>query len=541
MKNIKLYSMAIAASMALGLTSCGEDFLSEEPSSKLPLDGYYNSESRVLEAAVASYDPLHWFDYFSGYAPLNLVWDSIGDDFYVGGSSTTDQSQIHLISQYKSESRNSIEGAWTAAYSGINRSIRLIDDATALESLEENTRQSFIDEGRTLRAWYYLMLWKTWGNVPFYMENLTFPYIAKQLKADDIYANIIVDLEEVLENKSLPMKRPDEWAGRMTWAAAAMIYADYVMYQKDEARYGKALGYMKDIIISNQYDLVAGADYDHLFDYAHEWNKEIIMDVNYQCKGGTRDWGSANAPGGTVLPAMIGVDGLSYNGASGDFIGGWGFGTVSKEVYDAFEEGDLRRDIALLNMDKYMEDKWNNEGIRVTYNGRYQNTGIFLRKYLGRPGGTEGAIASSDLNWENNLHLYRYAETLLNAAELALAVGDGSAQGYFDQVRSRAGLESKPVSVDNILAERRVEFVGEGKRYFDLVRTGKAASVLKTGGGVVLQTKRTLEEDGTFKGTCTWGGQAIPERQDWEESKKYLPIPQSEIEAAQGTIIQNPY
>lgn len=188
-----------------------------------------------------------------------------------------------------------------------------------------------------------------------------------------------------------------------------------------------------------------------------------------------------------------------------------------------------------------MEDKWNNEGIRVTYNGRYQNTGIFLRKYLGRPGGTEGAIASSDLNWENNLHLYRYAETLLNAAELALAVGDGSAQGYFDQVRSRAGLESKPVSVDNILAERRVEFVGEGKRYFDLVRTGKAASVLKTGGGVVLQTKRTLEEDGTFKGTCTWGGQAIPERQDWEESKKYLPIPQSEIEAAQGTIIQNPY
>ena len=62
------------------------------------------------------------------------------------------------------------------------------------------------------------------------------------------------------------MKRPDEWAGRMTWAAAAMIYADYVMYQKDEARYGKALGYMKDIIISNQYDLVAGADYDHLFD-----------------------------------------------------------------------------------------------------------------------------------------------------------------------------------------------------------------------------------------------------------------------------------
>lgn len=541
MKNIKLYSMAIAASLAMGLSACGEDFLSEEPSSKLPLDGYYNTESRVLEAAVASYDPMHWFDYFAGWAPLNLVWDSMGDDFYVGGSSTTDQSQIHLISQFKSDPRNSIDGAWTTAYSGINRSIRLIDDATALESMDANKRQSFIDEGRALRAWYYLVLWKTWGNVPFYMENLSFPYIATQLKADEVYAQIVVDLEEVLNNQALPMKQTDEWAGRMTWAAAAMIYADYVMYQKDESRYGKALDYMKKIISSGQYELVAGADYDQLFDYAHEWSKEIILDVNYQSKGGTRDWGSANAPGGTVLPAMIGVDGLSYNGADAEFSGGWGFGAVSKEVYDAFEEGDLRRDIALLNIDKYMEDKWNNEGVRISYGGRYQNTGIFLRKYLGRPGGTEGAIASSDLNWENNLHLYRYAETLLNAAELALATGDASAQGYFDQVRSRAGLAPKPVSVDNLLAERRVEFVGEGKRYFDLVRTGKASSVLKAGSGVVLQSKRTLEADGTFKGTCTWGGQAIPERQGWTESKKYLPIPQSEIEAAQGTIVQNQY
>ena len=122
--------------------------------------------------------------------------------------------------------------------------------------------------------------------------------------------------------------------------------------------------------------------------------------MNYISKGGKRDWGAANTTGGTVLPAMIGIDGLNYNGtgkdivtgASTEFVGGWGFGAVSKEVYDAFEEGDLRRDLALLNMDKYMEDEWNNEGVRVSYGGRYQNTGIFLRKYLGRPGGTEGAL-----------------------------------------------------------------------------------------------------------------------------------------------------
>ena len=518
MKKMNLYSLAALALM-LGTTSCGDNFLTEEPASKLPLDGYYNSESRVLEAAVAAYHPMQWFDYFGGWAPLNLVWDSMADDVYVGGGSTTDQSQIHLISQYKSDPRNNIDGAWTTAYSGINRSIRLIDDAE--EALKGSLKAQYQGEGRTLRAWYYLVLWKTWGNIPLYMENLVFPYIAEQKSADEVYTTIVADLEEVLDSKALPMKQPSGMEGRMTHAAAAMIYADYVMYQGDQSRYGKALGYMEDIIKSGQYRLVA--DYDQLFDLEHEWNSEIILDVNYISKGGKRDWGAANTTGGTVLPAMIGIDGLNYNGtgkdivtgASTEFVGGWGFGAVSKEVYDAFEEGDLRRDLALLNMDKYMEDEWNNEGVRVSYGGRYQNTGIFLRKYLGRPGGTEGALAATDLNWDNNLHLYRYAETLLNAAEPALAIGDASAQDYFDQVRSRAGLPSKTVSIDNIIAERRVEFVGEGKRYFDLVRTGKAAATLKAGAGVVLQSKRTLNENGTFEGTCTWGGTAIPEREGW--------------------------
>ena len=304
------------------------------------------------------------------------------------------------------------------------------------------------------------------------------------------------------------------------------------MYQGDKTRYGKALQYMKDIIESHEYDLVSA---EELWDVTNEWNKEIIFDVNYIAKGSERTWGSANAPGGTVLPAMIGVDGFSSNEASPEFSSGWGFGTVSKEVYDAYDEGDVRRDLSILNMDKYIKDKAA-EGYTVTYGGRYQNTGYFLRKYLPRPGGNEGALGDADLAWDYNLHLYRYAETLLNAAELALETGDvPTAQGYYDLVRDRAKVSHKTVSIDNLIDERRLEFVGEGKRYFDLVRSGKAATVLKAGGGVVLQDKEKL----------VWGGQAIPERTTWNENKKYIQIPQSEIEATASkgeefAIVQNP-
>lgn len=552
MKKFKLYSLA-AASLLLGMTSCSEDFLTEEPASSLPIDIYYNTYEHIMESAVAAYDPMQWFDYFAGWAPLNLVWDSMGDDLYVGGGSTSDQQQIHLISQYRSDPSNNIDGAWTTCYSGINRSIRLIDNANNSTELTDEQRRLFDAEGRTMRAWYYLVLWKTWGNVPYYEANLTFPYVTRQYTAQEVYDAVTTDLESVLDSDVLPMDQPDEWKGRMTQAAAAMIYADYVMYQGDRSKYAKALGYMESIIKSDKYELVTP---EELWDVRNEWNKEIIWDVNYASKGGKRDWGSANATGGTVLPQMIGIDGYSTSEAEPEFsAGGWGFCTVSKEVYDAYDDGDLRRDLGILNIDKYIKDK-STEGDLVYYGGRYQNTGYFLRKYLPRPGGNDGYVAADGLNWDYNLHLYRYAETLLNAAELALETGNGKAQEYYDQVRERAGLGSRTVSMDNLLDERRLEFVGEGKRYFDLVRTGKAASVLKAGAGVLQTVKGYyFEKDKDGKEvkdlehlrfqTPAWSGTAIPERQNWNENKKYIQIPQSEIEATASkgeefAIKQNP-
>lgn len=524
MKKYILYFTVFA--MMFGVTSCGDGFLSEEPSSSLPIDGFYNTNAHILESAVAAYDPLQW--YVGNFNPMNLLWDCMSDDVYVGGSSTSDCRHLHLISQFRSDPRNTVGDFWSANYSGINRSIRLIDNAVA-SNLPENEKELYIAEGRALRAWYYLCLWKTWGNIPFYMENLEFPYVAEQIKADEVYSAIVTDLENVLDKNILPMKRTDELAGRMTQAAASMIYAEYVMYQMDKSRYPKALKYMKDIIQSGQYQLVSGTDYDNLFAVETEWNQEIIWDINY--------YSNANASDGSMFPTFIGIDGLHYDNAKGTTVGpltefssgGWGFGPISKETYDAFEENDLRRDVAILNMDKYIKEMAEN-GVTVTYGGRYQNTGYFMRKYLGRPNGRVSS-SNGDSNWENNKHLYRYAEVLLNAAELGLATGDADAQDYFDQIRIRAGVNTKPLTLENLIEERHLEFVGEGKRYFDLVRTGKATSVLKSGGGVVLLDKQNM----------IWGGSAIPERLDWTENKKYLPIPQSEIEASRGAIKQNPY
>jgi hypothetical protein len=172
-----------------------------------------------------------------------------------------------------------------------------------------------------------------------------------------------------------------------------------------------------------------------------------------------------------------------------------------------FEAGDVRRDATC----------WNAGALGVDYNKRYQDTGLFLEKYCAHSGDNADQKASSELNWNNNLRIYRYSETLLNAAELILrGAGSGDAQGYLDQVRKRAGLASINATIDNVLEERHLEFVGEGKRYWDLIRSGKAAQVL------------TPDKYGYRTNS-------------WTENKKYLPIPQSEIDKAQGTLTQNNY
>lgn len=539
-KNIYLYG--VMASMTCYFSSCNDNFLSVEPASSLPIEGYYNTKAHIEEAVTAAYAPLAWYDYYNGWCPLFLVSDAQGDDIYVGGGSNTDQVEIHMASQYKSTSLMNFKGAWTTSYSGINRANWVIKDAEEAKELSEAEKAGYIAEARTIRAFYYLQLWKFWGNVPYYVKNLEFPFIAEQLSANDVYSKVIAELEDVIKSNTLPMKETQARCGHATQAFAQMLFADFVMYQKDESRYQQALAYMEQIIGSNKYRLMS--NYAGIWEQSGEWCDESIYEINYCAKGSRRDWGNANAPGGTVVPALIGIDGLSYKASKAhlaenptyapkqELNGGWGFCDVSKEVYDLYEQQDLRRTGGIINMADYAASYKSRTGDEVTYGGRYQNTGIFLLKYLGRPGGNDGAVASSDLGWDNNQRIYRYSETLLNAAELILRTnGDkAKAQRYFDEVRNRAKASHRIVTLDNILEERRLEFVGEGKRYYDLIRFGKAAEVLKPGGGKVLNKAKT-----------EYDTQAIPERIQWTESKKYLPIPQDEIEAAKGTLKQNQY
>nr|MBP9032082.1 RagB/SusD family nutrient uptake outer membrane protein [Dysgonamonadaceae bacterium] len=342
------------------------------------------------------------------------------------------------------------------------------------------------------------LLWKFWGNIPYFEEPLSNPpYMAKQLPADSIYNKILKDVDFACVEGRLPMKATGSDLGRASRAAALMLRARVVLYQKDESRYPQITNDMATIINSGEYELFE--DFDAMWRDENEFCKESIFESNQLPEGKT--WGNSWSGYGTNLPAFISPADLKDPNSV--FKGGWGFGPVRQSAYDMYEEGDVRRDASI--------NKWEDG----SYTARFQNTGLFQRKYAARVG-YNPPPGDVDLNYCNNLRIFRYAETLLNYAELIVLHGQSevqgiTAQGCLDQIRNRAGVPSITANIENIKLERRREFLGEGMRFWDLVRWGDATSVLT----------EDLPEHNSVRTFSEW--------------MKYIPIPQGEMEKTKGT------
>ena len=494
--------------IALGsvlFASCGDDFLTVENPTAQPIEEYFRTADHLEEALVAAYAPMHWTDWSMGqYNPIQIMCDIMADQIWVGGADKTDNQFWHLMMNYEALPTNCMTAIWTDAYSGVKRCNDLIlytgwtKDAKEIDDAAE---ASYLEQAKLLRVYYYSWLWKFWGNVVYYEKNLEAPYIGTQYTADEVYAKMIADLEGAIAIDVLPMRQPDAKAGYLTKAFAYMLYAELVMYQKDESRYATALNYMKDIIADGGYDLVD--DYGTIFHPAGEWSKESIFEITHKADGQVRSYDNVLAAGGTILPQLIGPYNMTEGGD--DHKAGWGFAPVRLETYNLFDASDARR--AATCYDATVN----------TYEPRYQDTGYFLEKYQGSQAEYATGDGAPDMRFGNNIRVYRFSETLLNAAELALTSDPTNAKIWLNKVHNRAGLtDTVDATLDNIKKERALEFVGEGKRYWDLIRWGDASTVL---------------------GPDAYGYRT----NTWSENKKYLPIPQSEIDAAQGTLKQNNY
>ena len=495
----------------VGLGSCGEDFLTSLPTEKQAA-GSPATEGAILSNLGAAYQILLFDSYANNnYNSIVLMSDVRSDDIYKGGGDAGDHRQLYLLSQFTSTPQELPEGLWSIYFSGLARSNNAITACENAVGVAPAKLEQYKAEAHYLRAYYVHLLWKFWGNIPYFEEPLTeAPYMTRQYTADEVYAEIMEDID-IATGKTesgeyrLSMNTTGADAGRVNLATAFMLKARVVMYQRDTQRYAEVTSDMAEIINSKEFSLFD--DFAAMWLDENEFSQESIFEVNHLPEGKT--WDSGWQGYGTNLPAFISPNELSAGNKTGDFKGGWGFGPVRTEVWDIYEEGDTRREGSI--------NQWTPD----QYTPRFQDTGLFQAKYAARVGyNPQGDV---DLNYSNNLRIFRYAETLLNYAELVVVhgqspVGGLTAQDALDQVRARAfgSDNSIPATTENIKLERRREFVGEGMRFWDLVRWGDTH----------------LLTESTERSTRTWS-----------DHNKYLPIPQTEMDRTAGTefaLEQNP-
>ena len=140
----------------------------------------------------------------------------------------------------------------------------------------------------------------------------------------------------------------------------------------------------------------------------------------------------------------------------------------------------MRYETSILDINQYIAD---NPGSSYDPTAGYEQTGYFNRKYIARTGDLN--IGDAALTNPDNYRAIRYADVLLMAAEALnrKASPDATmAKVYLNQVRTRAMLPNITTSganlTNDIYKERRVELLGEGHRFFDLVRTDRAEGTI---------------------------------------------------------------
>ncbi len=434
------------------VSACSDDFVDVDSFDE-DSENFFNSEEDYQSALIAAYDMLQ-----STY--LNVLLGEIAsDNTLAGGESATDVPGIQEVDDMIHTPVNQqLRDIWNWMFAGVNRANYILEfrDKTDFPG-----KDAVLAEATFLRAYFELVKW--FGDVPLAVDQrLLFgdQDVVDRTPESEVYAQIEADL--IFAAANLPAVQTE--TGRATRGAAQALLGKVYLYQD---KFQEAATVLDEVINSGTYDLLA--DYSTMFENDNENNIESVFEVQYTDVEGA-GFGCLQCSEGNVAVGFNGI--RNYSGPL--FESGFSFNVPTQEAYDAFEPGDLRRDIAILDI-----EAWAAANSDVSYVEGFEHTGYYNRKYIARQGDLN--TGDANLTNPNNYRAIRFADVLLMAAEANSRgnIDEGKARTYLNRVRNRAGLIDVSSSgsdlVNDIYQERRVELVGEGHRFFDLVRTGRAA------------------------------------------------------------------
>jgi hypothetical protein len=445
--------LLILFALAIIICSC-KDMLVEVPESFVTPEQFYNNENQCIAALNGC------------YAPFNSIFDG---DLMMSTEAVTDLAWLNNSAvDAKLEISPALPGMgralWTDAYKGImycNSAIAGINRAP----LSEARKKALMAEGVTIRALYYYVLTCTFGDVPFYREDVSslaaMERVAKLPRMSAVATRDSLIRELQVFAPSLPAQRTSDIAGnRISGPMAYMLIAKMAVWNKEWATGIAAVKEIQKIYGAlSQYSLT-----DTYF--RNKNTPESIFEVQFIWSAGGLKKTSSTACFFTP-PRKASTD--IYDGISIPELGSKAnpYGSIAPSEYfmSLYDVTDPRRNIILAYT-------YNN-----VYFARPQSLNGTGKPWMGPKFWCPGMDNISD---GNNQKVFRYADALLLMAECANETGDQAlAMASINEVKGRASASFKMADYpgkdqffEELKKERARELMGEYTRKWDLVRWG---------------------------------------------------------------------
>lgn len=482
---------------AIGLFSCmllvnscnNDDFLDRYPLDQPNPENFFYDQSSAQSAIASSFQPWTKGSAHMYGRDMMIIFDAMTDDSYwrPNRSSSIQQERWDITPTH-----SAIETYWRVVYTSINAANFAIHGIP--NSLDPNFTEAeqmpYIAQAKFMRAFNYLFLTTFFGDVPLNTKPLSSfdEFDQPRTPKAEIFTRIIEDFDYAKEHL------PTEWTdakGAPTKATAAAFLAKAYLYNKEYANAETAAREAIQIAESSGYKMLD--DYMSVFDANNEGNEELLFyfaflpDIAEYSTNATVQRICRDLPG--EFKTIFGA-------------GGWGYALPQRDLYDAFEENDPRREFTIFSPGEifgnfvgsepftYTHQMYNgsgeiveyevtySDGDPVDYDYRWSPTGMNVRKLTAYI----GDLANTGRDGLD-VPILRMSELYLFLAEALAEQGKEEALVWVNKVRARASVNMPAKTtadgdlVDLVRHERRVELAMEGIRLFDIMRWGNIADI----------------------------------------------------------------
>lgn len=504
--NILKYSKIGIALIILMMTGGCSDFLEPEPYGPGTSGNFWKTEDDVKQAMNAFASR---YAYWEGTAGRGIMWFENCSDNMVTGRNSSGGDAIKNFEMAAGNDRD-VKQTWPRMYQLIAMTNDMLRNVPGMTIISESLKNNALGQARFYRGFAYLWL------APYYGDNGPnggLPIMTENTPLDDLDqprpASVLNNYDMIIDDmykagELLPLfseLNPNDY-GRPHKAAAWAFGARAALYaaQYDAKYYDTVIDFCNKIMA------LTGTDKRELFDdgsanpFATLFTKQQNFSKEY-------------------LFSILGNEvegpkfhGMSFQNGGFGYYNTWGYFQPTKELYDAFEPGDVRRESTILSPGEDITFIGHKIVWAVNPANISSPTGMTFRKFMsifeaadciGKDVSTNGDNQSNRLGQV----LIRYSDVVLMKAEALIwknGEGNAEAKTLLNQIRKRARLpENSTATKAELKNQRRCELAFEymPSRHLDLVRWGDAKDAyakplhgfLTTTDGTSITSKNVIE------------------------------------------------